>query len=385
MGRVTLIAGHAQSLVNFRGPLIEALLAEGHDVFAIGPDADRATLDWLSARRVGYHTVPISRASLDPVRDASTFWAIRSALSSIRPQVVIAYTVKAVIYGLLAARQVGVARRFAMITGLGYAFTDGVPSAKRYLVGGIVRTLYRFSLRSAEAVIFQNPDDLAVFKTLRLIDPRSRTGIVNGSGVDTEHFGPVPLPPDPACLMISRLVADKGVGEYLAAARIVKAARPHVTFRLVGPPDPNPAALPPAVLESAISDGVVEYLGEMQDVRPTIADTNIYVLPSYREGTPRSVLEAMSMGRPVITTDAPGCRETVEADVNGFLVPVKTTSELAEAILQMVDNSDLRQQMGDAGRARAVSRYSAKAVAQSAIDLLALRTRNSSIDAADVT
>jgi glycosyltransferase involved in cell wall biosynthesis len=292
---------------------------------------------------------------------------------TIQAQAVIAYTVKAVIYGLLAARQARVARRFAMITGLGYAFTDGAASIKRSLVGAIARRLYRFSLRSAEAVIFQNPDDLAVFQRLRLIAPESRTGIVNGSGVDVEHFGLVPLPRDPACLMISRLVADKGVGEYLAAARVVKAVRPDVVFRLVGPSDPNPAALPPALLETAIADGIVEYLGEMHDVRPAIANANIYVLPSYREGTPRSVLEAMAMGRPVVTTDAPGCRETVETGVNGLLVPVKTTSELAEAIMQLVDNPDTRQQMGDAGRARAVSRYAAKTVAQSVIDLLALR------------
>lgn len=370
--RVTLIAGHAPSLVNFRGPLIEALLARGHIVSAIGPVADSDTLDWLSTRGVNYHAVPLSRSSLNPAKDLGTLLAVHSALLKTQAQAVVAYTIKAVIYGLLAARLAGVSRRFAMITGLGYAFTNGAGSLKRRIVGTVARALYRLALAQADAIIFQNPDDLAAFRHMGLVGPRTRVGIVNGSGVDVGNFGYVPLPIDAVCLMIARLVADKGVCEYLTAARIVKAIRPHALFRLVGPADANPAALPPLLLEKAIEDGIVEYLGEISDVRPAIAASSIYVLPSYREGTPRSVLEAMAMGRPVITTDAPGCRETVEAGVNGLLVSVRAVSELVDAMLQLIDEPDTRQRMGDAGRARAVSRYTADEVAQSVIDLLAL-------------
>jgi glycosyltransferase involved in cell wall biosynthesis len=370
--RVTLVAGYAPSLVNFRGPLIEALLARGHIVSAIGPAADPDTLNWLSARGVDYHAVPLSRTSLNPAKDLETLLAVRSALLKTQAQAVVAYTIKAVIYGLLAARLAGVTHRFAMITGLGYAFTDGAASLRRRIVSGVARALYRLTLAQAQVIIFQNPDDLSAFRHIGLVRPHNRVGIVNGSGVDVGHFSYIPLPNEPVCLMIARLVADKGVCEYLAAARSVKAIRPDTQFRLIGPTDPNPAALPPGLLDKAIQDGIVEYLGEQSDVRPAIAASSIYVLPSYREGTPRSVLEAMAMGRPVITTDAPGCRETVEAGVNGLLVPIKAISELVDAMLQLIDEPVTRQRMGDAGRARAVSRYAANDVAQSVIDLLAL-------------
>jgi glycosyltransferase involved in cell wall biosynthesis len=182
----------------------------------------------------------------------------------------------------------------------------------------------------------------------------------------------VPLPTDSICLMIARLLADKGVAEYLAAARQVKALRPHASFRLLGPADPNPAAFSPGLLNQAILEGSVEYLGETSDVRPAIAASSIFVLPSYREGLPRSTLEAMAMGRPVITTDTPGCRETVEAGVNGLLVPVKSISQLVEAMLRLIDNPGLRQRMGDAGRTLALSRFASRDVAKNVIDLLGL-------------
>jgi len=372
MTRITIVAGEAKSLVNFRGPLIDALLAAGHRVSAVGPPADSKTLGWLSARGVDYHPVPLSRASLNPVHDLRTLLSIRSAFKAVQTQVVVAYTIKPVIYGLLAARLAGVTRRFALITGLGYAFTDGDFSLKRRAVGKAARILYKFSLSQAQLVIFQNPDDVSLFRQLRLVGPRNQVGIVNGSGVDVQHFEPVPLPSDPVFLMVARLVEDKGIAEYLSAARAVKKMHPNVVFRLIGPMDPNPSAIPPGVLDRAIDDGVIEYLGEVSDVRPAIAASSIFVLPSYREGTPRSVLEAMSMGRPVITTDAPGCRETVVAGVNGLLVPVKAVAELADAMLQLINHPDTRKRMGDAGRVRAVSHYAADKVAQSILHLFAL-------------
>jgi glycosyltransferase involved in cell wall biosynthesis len=372
VARVALIAGQARSLVNFRGALIEALISQGHSVYAIGPNADSETLGWLADRGVDYFFVPLARASLSPTTDLKTLLASRSALVRGGAEAVIAYTIKAIVYGLLAARIVGLNRRYAMITGLGYAFTDGVDSIKRRFTRSVVRSLYKLSLARAEAVIFQNPDDLKVFSELGLIDSKSRVGIVNGSGVDIGRFQPEPLPTAPVCLMIARLVADKGVGEYIHAARYLKARVPHAVFKLVGPFDPNPAALPAGLLETAIEENAIEYLGEIKDVRPVIATASIFVLPSYREGTPRSALEAMAMGRAVVTTDAPGCREVVEDGVTGLLVPVKSVTELANAILRLIESPELRQQMGFAGRARAVSRYAAKDVAASILKLTAL-------------
>lgn len=372
MARVVLIAGLAESLVNFRGPLIEALLAAGHQVAALGPEAQPATLAWLGARGVPYRPVPLARAGLSPTADLATWRAMRAELAVLKPDAVIAYTIKPVVYGMLAARAAGVPHRHAMITGLGYAFTDGATSLKRRLVGQVARRLYALGLRQAETVLFQNPDDLDVFRNLGLLPDSARIGIVNGSGVDTSQFAPAPLPETPSLLMISRLVADKGVGEFLAAARIVKARRPEATFTLVGPEDPNPAALPPGLMAAAIADGIVHYAGETNDVRPAIAGASIYVLPSYREGTPRSVLEAMAMGRAVITTDAPGCRETVQDGVNGLLVPVKDAQALAAAMLRLIDDAGLRAAMGARGREIAVTKYDAGAVARSVLALTGL-------------
>lgn len=358
--------------MNFRGPLIEAMLAEGHEVLALAPQADDGTRAWLARHGVAFHPIPLSRAGLSPLGDFATYSAIRSVLRHVRPDIVVGYTIKAVIYGMLAAKAAAVPVRCAMITGLGYAFTDGDASLKRRMVGRVARGLYALALRQAQVAIFQNPDDLALFRKLSLLAEGTRVGIVNGSGVDTRHFALSPLPSEPVCLMISRLVADKGVVEFLMAAKQVKAKRPDVRFVLIGPTDPNPAALPTGLLETSIAEGVVDYRGEVFDVRPAIAACSIYVLPSYREGTPRSVLEAMSMGRPVVTTDAPGCRETVTDNLNGLLVPVRSADDLAAAIIRLSDDGALRARFGEAGREMAVARYDASKVARSVLELLRL-------------
>ncbi len=379
MSKIAIIAGLAQSLVNFRGPLLDAMLRAGHEVHAIGPEADPATLDWLSQRGVVYHQIPLARTGLSPRADLETLLAIRTLFKRLKPDIMIAYTIKPVIYGLIAGRLSGVPRRYAMITGLGYAFTEGAASLKRTMVGHAARLLYRIGIREAHAVAFQNPDDLAVFRQMGIVSPDQKVGIVNGSGVDTTRFAEAPLPDTPVCLMIARLVADKGVGEFIAAASTIKPAHPDATFVLVGPRDPNPAALPVGLVEGAIAKGVIDYRGEMEDVRPALAEASIYVLPSYREGTPRSVLEAMSMGRPVVTTDAPGCRETVTDGVNGLLVPVKSVDELAAALERLILDAGLRSRMGQAGRQMAVSRYDADEVAHSVLDLFDIEPKRRSV------
>ena len=367
MARIAIVAGLASSLVNFRAPLIDALLALGHEVIAIAPPADDATSAWLFERNIAFISVDLTRSSLSPLQDLRTFAQIRSALAKSKPDAVIAYTIKPVIYGTLAAKLVGVKRRFAMITGLGYAFTQGETSIKRRLVNLVAANLYRVALRQVEVTLFQNPDDLLAFHQNGILSVKSPTAIVNGSGVDTEYFSPVPLPNAARFLMIARLVADKGVAEYVAAARLLRQTHPNATCHLVGPRDPNPAVLDWNLIESAIGEGVLNYHGELSDVRPAIAECSAYVLPSYREGTPRSVLEAMAMARPIITTDAPGCRETVEPGVNGVLVPVKNARALADAMGKFASDASLRETMGKASRAIAVSKYRAQDVANSII------------------
>ncbi|KFL26631.1 hypothetical protein JP74_12920 [Devosia sp. 17-2-E-8] len=373
MARVTIVAGLARSLVNFRGPLIDALLAAGHEVEAIAPPADEVTLAWLKERNITFVPVDLARSSLSPFKDLQVFNQIRSALARSKPDVLIAYTIKPVIYGILAAFFAGVRRRYAMITGLGYAFTGGEASIKRKLVYQVATTLYRIALSRAQVVLFQNPDDLAAFRQAGILSENARVAIVNGSGVDTAHYVPSPLPETPQFLMISRLVADKGVAEYIEASRLLHEILPDAGFHLVGPRDPNPAVLNFAMLDEAIESGAITYHGELADVRPAIAACSIYVLPSYREGTPRSVLEAMAMARPIITTDAPGCRETVEDGVNGILVSVKDVQALADAMKRLASDASLRHLMGQASRARAVAKYRAEDVAAAVLDACDLR------------
>jgi glycosyltransferase involved in cell wall biosynthesis len=365
MARVLVIGGLAKSLVTFRGPLLLALQAAGHEVHTSSAPGDPATLAWLAARGIPFHPVALQRASLSPREDVATVLDLRRMIRRVRPDAVIGYTIKPVVYGTLAAWSAGVPGRHAMITGLGFAFTAGAPSLTRTVAKQFARLLYRVSLRRTASIIFQNPDDLAEFRDLRLLPDGVPTTIVNGSGVDVVAFAEAPLPAAPRILMVSRLVADKGIVEFIRAARAVKADRPEVSFTLVGPADPNPAALPAGLLEEAIRDGTVEYLGELHDVRPEIARCSIFALPSYREGTPRSVLEAMAMGRPIVTSDAPGCRETVVPGVNGLLVPVADVAALAEALHTLIADPELRARMGRQSRRIAVDRYEAGQVARS--------------------
>ena len=335
---ILILGNDPKTLVNFRGPLIEQMLSAGHRVTAAGAGSDAKLAAWFEARGVSYHDMPIARAGLNPFTDLRTLGAFVRLMRTIKPDLVFAYMIKPVVYGLIAARIAGVPRRTAMITGLGYAFTEcphegPVARVKRAAVHVAARAAYGLSLRFADTVLFQNGDDRAAFARMWLTHARQRIGLVNGSGVDLSHFRPAPMPEGPITfLMIARLLRDKGVYEYVEAARQVKRMRPDARFVLVGPFDANPTAVKPEELAAWVREGTIEYEGAVDDVRPAIEAAHVFVLPSYREGCPRTVLEAMAMGRPVITTDVPGCRETVEDGLNGFLVPARDPQALAQAL-----------------------------------------------------
>ena len=376
----TLILGNdPKTLVNFRGPLIEAMLAAGHRVTAAGAGVDARLLPWFAERGVSYIDVPIERTGLNPLSDWRTLQAFMRLMRGVKPDLLFAYAIKPVVYGLIAGRLAGVARRTAMITGLGYAFTEGGAEGfraamKRRAVSFAARRAYGFALAQADTVIFQNPDDRDAFLRLGLVGSRQRVGIVNGSGVDLDHFRPAPMPEEPVTfLMIARLLRDKGVYEYVEAARMVKRAHPDVRFKLVGPFDSNPTAVAPAEVESWVHDGVIDYRGAVDDVRGEIAASHVFVLPSYREGTPRTALEAMAMGRPVITTDVPGCRETVVDGENGLLVPARDAEMLARALADILA-PDQRVRMAAAALTRVRTRYDKDAVARATMGVLACPT-----------
>ena len=362
MARILILGGLAESLVNFRGALLAEMARRGHEVIGCAAEDSPEIADNLAAMGVRYVPLHFKRAGLNPLSDLLLLVRLVKLLRRLRPDIVLAYTIKPVIYGSLACRLTGVARCYAMITGLGYAFMGGGGLRQR-LVGKLAPLLYRMALAGNSGVFFQNRDDLALFTHTGLLRDPQKALLINGSGVDTDSFRPAPLPAGPVVfLLIARLLKDKGIFEYAAAAVEVRKRYPDVIFRLLGPFDPNPAAIGKDQIHAWHQAGVLEYLGEAKDVRPHLAACSVYVLPSYREGTPRTVLEAMAMGRPIITTDAPGCRETVADGDNGFLVPVKDAVALAQVMQRFVTDPELIPRMGKRGREIADLKYDVRKV-----------------------
>jgi len=359
--KILIIASLAESLINFRGPLIAALQTKGLDVHVAAPDIPANSTMCLQLQSMGLsvHQVFMSRTGTNPLADLRTAWALWRLMRKITPSMVLCYTIKPVIYGTLAASLAGVPKRFVLVTGLGYAFQGGV---QRSRLQGLVQSLYGFSLARAQRVFFQNPDDLALFQERGILRSHTPVCVVNGSGVDVASFAVKPLPVAALTgavrfLFIGRLLGDKGVREYAQAARLLKHSHPQVQCALVGWIDSNPNAISQAELTAWVADGSIEFLGRLADVRPAIEACSVYVLPSYREGTPRTVLEAMAMGRAIVTTDAPGCRETVVHGENGFLVPVQNVEALVQTMRRFIDEPDLQQQMGVRSRQLIEDKY----------------------------
>jgi len=353
-----LIASFPDSLIKFRGPLLFALVKDGLDVHVAVPGLamEGEVRSELMAMGVTVHLITLKRTGTNPLADFGTMAELWLLMRRIRPDYVMGYTIKPVIYGSLAAWLAGVPNRFSLVTGLGYAFT-GEASGKRGLLRKLIQRLYRFGLSKNHKVFFQNPDDQALFRQLDLLPAAIPSTVVNGSGVDVADYAVTSLPEKVSFLLIARLLGDKGVREYAEAAVKVRQQHPQATFKLVGWIDDNPDAIDQRELDEWVGSGTLEFLGKLADVRPAIADCAVYVLPSYREGTPRTVLEAMAMGRAVITTDAPGCRETVVDGDNGFLVPVKDSDALAQAMLRFIEQPELIAQMGQRSRAIAEEKY----------------------------
>ena len=356
--RILIVASYAPSLINFRGPLISALRARGHEVLASAPQSNDELAIGQELRSLGVKFIPIPliRGGLNPFVDMVTIYRLSCLLIRHKPDLVLAYTIKPVIYVGLCLSILRLLNRsenprfFALITGLGYAFTTGTShSFRKTLLCQLIQYLYRLALRPVTCVIFQNLDDLALFRKLNLIPSTTKVHRTWGSGVELAAFPHQPLPSQPVFLMLARLLVDKGIREYIAAARHVKKRFPNATFRLAGMLDMNPAAITQSELDLWVREGVIEYLGDLKQVQIALAACRFYVLPSYREGTPRSVLEALATGRPVITTDAPGCRETVVHGVNGLLVPPRDFNALAAAMIQMIEQpSSATEQMARA-------------------------------------
>lgn len=373
MVKVLILSSLSWSLINFRGPLIARMVEEGHDVVAGAPDEEPEVLARLAAMGVRFCRTPMSRAGTNPLDDALTLFHYLRLMRAERPDVVVAYTQKPIIYGGIAARLLGI-RSFAIMSGLGYVFSG--EAQNRRLLRTAVSRLYRLGVRRAECIFVFNGDDHREMLANGIVAREQSVLQVPGSGVDIGHFVQAPLPDGPfTFLMMGRLMRDKGVGEYVAAARIIRQARPDVRFLLLTRPEnENPTGYTSADLQRWLDEGLIDFLPETRDVRPYLASAHAFVLPSfYREGLPRTILEAMATGRAVITTDMPGCREPIRHGVNGLLVPPRDPGALAGAMEQLLSSPALVRQMGEAARKTAVNIYDVNRVNDILIDTMHLR------------
>lgn len=355
--KVAIITNGAPTLVNFRGPLIVEMVRRGYGVLAFAPDHNTETrreLERLGAEPVDF---AMSRAGLNPLQDAATLVELTRLFRKHRPDVSFAYFIKPVIYATLAARLAGIRRRYAMIEGMGFIFTAGTrPSMSRSLLQWIAAQLLRLSLSFATLLVLLNEDDHREFVEKRLVRPQKAV-LLGGIGVDLAEWSYHEPATDPVTFVfVGRLLLDKGVEEFVAAARMVRAESPNARFILLGGLDVNPTAIARSRVDGWVKEGTVSWPGHVP-VRPALMQASVFVLPSYREGVPRSTQEAMALGLPVITTDVPGCRDTVLDGVNGFLVSARDSVALAKAMRHFVAHPHNIIPMGRQSRRIAEERF----------------------------
>lgn len=349
--RVLLIANAAFNILNFRAELINAFQTRGYSVEVICPPKCNLTNkdninEIFNDMDVQFWPVDFNRTGVNPVKELISFLNLLHLIRKRRPDIILNYTVKPVIYGSIAAKICNIRRIGSNITGLGYAFTSNDIRAR--IVRLFLRILYKISLQFNSVVYFQNTDDLNLFNRLKLIDPSVVTKVLKGSGVNLSVYCPssdekkYPL----SFLFVGRLIKDKGIYEFIDAAKMIKQRIPLAKFTIVGPLDVNPSAISMEAIRGLSDNGIVQYVGPSKNVLQYLRQSDVFVLPSYREGTPKSALEAMAVGLPIITTDVPGCRETVVNGGNGFLVPARDVEGLYAAMMMLIESPDLRTRMG---------------------------------------
>lgn len=351
MKSIAIITSNAISLINFRGPLITSLTEIPIKVFAFAPDFDddsRRKIIELGAEPVD---IKLSRTGLNPISDSLHFIRLTLTLRRYKPDIVFSYFVKPVVYGTLAAWLAGIHHRFAMIEGLGYVFTPTTIKLQfsRRVLLNIVSLLYRISLAKSEKVIFLNKDDINDFVNRGLIDP-SKAILLGGIGVDLSEWSQAEIVDKPiSFIMIARLLREKGVREFAAAAKFIRKTHPEVSFILLGGLDENPGSISLKEVDEWVANGSVKWQGHANPKR-WLKESSVFVLPSYREGFPRSTQEAMAMGRPVITTNTPGCRETVIDGVNGYLIPPQDVHALVSTMMIFIETPEIIRRMGHSSR-----------------------------------
>ena len=355
-------------LLNFRADLIQDIKKRGYKVIASSSALDSNSITHLKKLDIEYESIYLKRHSLSLIGDIRTVVNLLNLLKKQKPNLVLAHGIKLVIWGGISSR-IRKTPFFALITGLGFAFQG--KSFKRKLLTKFVSFLYKIALKNSEAVIFQNTDNRNLFIEKGIV-PKSKTHIVNGSGVDIKKFSFNELPTSNInFLLVARLLGEKGLREYASAAKVVKDQFPNVEFDIVGAEDESLDAI--SIDEVKSWSKYINYNGSTDDVRPYIKKCHVYVLPSYHEGLPRSTLEAMSMGRPIITSNASGCKETVEEGKNGFMVPVGSYEELARKMIWFIKNEEKIKIMGKRSRMIVENRFDVRSVNQEMMKILGIK------------
>lgn len=373
--KIVFITTVASSIYGFRQPLIVELLKQGHHVYAFISEYTQPELEKIQAMGVIAIPYQLNRGGLNPFSDILATYKLAKKLEKIQPDLVLSYFAKPVIFGTFAAKMAGVSKIFAMLEGLGYTFTEQPEglSRKAKIIRRIQVALYRLSLPLANKVIFLNPDDPKDLLEQYHIKVK-QVEILGGIGLDLSEYpySPVYVSENIRFLFIGRLLKEKGIHEFIAAAKQVRHRFPNTIFTVLGAIDEvNPGALSQQELDTYIQSGLIEYPGQVSNVVEWIMNSQVFVLPSYyREGVPRSTQEAMAIGRPVITTDVPGCRETVIDGVNGFLIPVWNSEKLAERMIYFIENSQEIGRMGNESYRIAQQKFDVSKVNQRLIQIL---------------
>ncbi len=369
MSNILVIGILPSSILRFRKELLLHLVSKGHNVSVIASSASASEVYEIENLGLRYIDVLIEGRSLNPFTNIVSLWMLGLALIRINPDVVLSYTIKPNIFLGIINIFIRRFRHFPLVTGLGSSFSRG--GFSKAILAHFVYLLYRIAFSRAIHVFFQNVDDMEIF-TKSLALESGACSRVFGTGVPLDYYSYVP-PPATGCifLMITRLLVEKGVLEFIAAAGILKDLAPGSKFVLVGGFEGGPDGVSVGVIDGAVADGWIEYFGHVDDVRPYLADSHVFVLPSYyREGLPRSILEAMSVGRAILTTDNVGCRDTVTAGVNGWLVPVRDVPALADKMLWCVSHQREVFNMGLASRSIAASSFDVNLVIATMYDKL---------------
>lgn len=371
--KVLALSNQARSMSQFWRVLISKMTERGMEVACAIPQGDPDWENHLEGQGCRVINYSLDRKGLNPLADVRTFLELKNLFLREKPDMLFATTIKPVIYGCLAAHAAKVPAIFATITGLGYAFE--ADSFLKKQLKRLSSRLYARSLANADGIFFQNQDDAALFQQLNILKPDARVLFAHGTGVDTTRFGQTPLPPLPSegemkFLLIGRLLEAKGIPEYAKAARMLKDKWPQAHFQLLGLPEQGPGAIPMEKIQAWQNEGILEYLGATDDVRPYITNAHVVVLPSWREGAPTAIMEAMSMGRSCVVSDAPGCRDMVIDGQSGFITKTHDPSSLAEGMGRLLANPGLLPAMGARSREIAVTEYDGDKVSEGILDVM---------------